>query len=113
MSDTPETDALDNELSDYDWDEGYGKLLERTRKLERERDEARKEADKQTEIANAMTEYMGDEAALIKERDQLRKVVDELAVFRLLYNNNRGIYETVGLESFYSLPHVIERNKSK
>lgn len=36
MSDTPKTDAEDNRLADYDWDEGYGELLGFARRQELE-----------------------------------------------------------------------------
>jgi hypothetical protein len=85
-------------------------LIKHAQQLERELSEARREADRQTEIANAMTEYMGDEAALIKERDQLRKVCDWFATSVV----NRDLYgDKPAIAHYNSLPHVIERNKSK
>jgi hypothetical protein len=57
-SKTPETDVFAlRQRSGKEW-------INFARKLEVERDEARKEADGRTEIANAMTDYAGNEAAV-------------------------------------------------
>ena len=73
-----------------------------------ELNEARREADRQTEIANAMTEYMGDEAALIKERDQLRKVCDEQNNVIASYDDTFNWRSSV-VDLYDSLPHVQQR----
>jgi len=107
-SPTPETDALRDSL----WN-----LVERTsvsfhveqflklaRKLERERDEAKREIIFWIESDKRFKELQETRA----ERDQLRKVADAFATSVF----NRDIYGIKpAVELYNQLPHVQERNK--
>lgn len=98
MSDTPETDNHSRVYQTAGMPRAYSILLDLSRKLERERDEAR-----------AINEERADFILKLQikhnaERDQLRKVVDAL------YLHPDSDYSH---EAYNSLPHVIERNKSK
>lgn len=75
------------------------------------------EPDHESLTQRDMTEYAGDEAALIKEVVQLRKVADELVFQLCITHNETGCKSqcptTVAINNYNQLPHVIERNKSK
>lgn len=62
MSDTPETDAFANQLRGLGT--GYYEALDFARKLERERDEARKEVERLKWRLNHCAENIGDLVAI-------------------------------------------------
>jgi len=124
QSDTPETD--ENSLT---WDRANraGCDADFARKLERERDEARKALDEILDevIDNADSSpdaagvgafctglirqhnslMMGDRLSARRERDQLRKVADELAD-RLSVEIG---FDSCLVDSYYQLPHVKQK----
>lgn len=128
---TPETDALDEGLSNYDWSEGYGVPLDFARKLERERSiavqsakdnaanfrksevkriEAERERDewienykKANELKRGFEQTAADAQA---ENIQLRKVCDELYKASLDPD-----YDTDALSAYTQLPHVKNQTK--
>jgi len=108
MSDTPETDAEETILASDKYVAGhYWIKRDFARKLERERNEAR------DFISNSLKADMPAIDRLAAERDQLRKVVDELAQHRMQCNAYKGLATTPDLIAYNSLPHIIERNKAK
>lgn len=111
---TPETDASTFHINDDNFSPVVNQAV--ARKLERERDETR------NELEAAMMELgyaKSRQAELLKERDQLRKVVDELAwrlrdrQVMLLGHDPKGCPcdPCKALERYNNLPHVKERNK--
>jgi len=121
MSDTPETEALDAKIvqlladaikNNTPLSEMIGVVITMhvnlQKKLERERNEARE----QVEQWKKRFQYSSIECSFaIEERDQLRKVADELAA-ELQYGPVAGC-NPKALKAYNSLPHVIERNKAK
>lgn len=98
---TPETD----EVRHCD----YPTILETCRKLERERDEARAELQLQL---NSIKEYDYHYGLHVAERDQLRKVCDELneALMRQLpISVGLGKTKWDAINNYNSLPHVIAK----
>jgi sulfur transfer protein SufE len=55
--DTPKTDALNERLADYEWDEGYGVLLGHARELERENAKLREAL---APLASCASEYYAE-----------------------------------------------------
>lgn len=119
MSDTPETDAAEFDCNDGTPDGKRMVVSSKTaRKLERERNEAQRIIEQQFQ---QIKELFQDESKLKTERDQLRKVADAMA--------KQYRYEMMSMfghaadcdcsrcepmtKLYKSLPHVIERNKSK
>lgn len=140
MSDTPETnskvwygssDVMGN-IPTKHTNEQYVEA-DFARKLERERNEARAESERMRQAGNLESRIFSKVEA---ERDQLRKVADELAKaaddFLSIRNESKGVIgwhpngdiltweecESVGdlevaLNNYDLLPHVTERNKAK
>lgn len=126
MSDTPETDAAAQAICSVRSPQkpdgscaGVSVVLaDFARKLERERNEAQRIIEQQFQ---QIKELFQDESKLKTERDQLRKVADAMA--------KQYRYEMMSMfghaadcdcsrcepmtKLYKSLPHVIERNKSK
>jgi hypothetical protein len=100
MSDTPETDNFEWAMSNRELSSREKELLMFARKLERERDEAIKARNHNRICVER----------LAAERDQLRKVCDELA--KELNHATSGHSIVAALHSYNSLPHVIESNKN-
>jgi len=108
---TPRTDKVERNL-------GRRMLVEHAKKLERELNGAKDAYRQLQESDNLLYKRMEVAEA---ERDQLRKVCDELAYelkdLRLSYVGLGGETVLARIESkvalYNSLPHVIERNKSK
>jgi len=106
---TPETDALLNrspkQIGFVAW---VNELSDFARKLERERDEAR-----------ALERKMQDRVfGLLADRNQLRKVCDELAnaarkaIIHDAYTFKLNAQEAAtALTNYNTLPHVLERNE--
>lgn len=146
MSDTPETDAKACRTAFSDGfhsvescpaDKGSWVDIDFARKLERERNEARARGDTygqkyaacilEREKLKAELKQMSmcldasnDARSMIgNERDQLRKVADELAMHLNIHQETCpgpvDSFDASGaaLNNYNSLPHVIERNKSK
>lgn len=114
MSNTPETDALIRGMHEDVSIEGptvenINVFINHARKLEHERNEAM--AYVQDEIRKHFDTIERTEK-ICAERDQLRKVADELAYCL----KNPAIFQRMesidAMCSYNSLPHVIERNKS-
>lgn len=112
MSDTPETDAKACRTTFSDGfhsvescpaDKGSWVDIDFARKLERERNEARREL--QAAHMQIDLDKKSDE-----ERDQLRKVADELAKECLECHE---LCSYSALQHYNSLHHVIERNKAR
>jgi len=112
MSETPETDARIGIISNGSnvVDAGWA------RQLERERDEARGSFHKALasyEAAHGLILFSQRMLPVVMaERDQLRKVADELAL-AIHTGNEHGYGLRIGdkaIESYNQLPHVIERN---
>lgn len=95
---TPETDAQQKYFNSLPlkWSSELSSCYTFARKLERERDEARK----------TCVEIDLSHRKLESERDQLRKVCDELA------NAVLDSEYKVALTNYTQLPHVQERNKN-
>jgi uncharacterized coiled-coil DUF342 family protein len=107
MTDTPDTDAKSADNIGF-----YSCATvpsDFARKLERERDHAKLETKAYCVAIEHLTNSL---ATLSKERDQLRKVADELNRVLEIVNSTNG-YQIAddAIESYNSLPHVIERNK--
>lgn len=139
MSDTPETDAASQALcsvrSPQKPNGTYASvsvvLSDFARKLERERNEARErlaiELGSETCIKcggkwNPSLVESGwcifcIQREIAAERDQLRKVADELATQLDVFHSESPCYREcpakTAFNNYNSLPHVIERNKSK
>jgi glutathione S-transferase len=136
MSDTIETDAIIEYLrQQFPATEGHIPLREKIGKLERERNEARKERDcwifnakELQKIVNGWEQERSGLKLMHKaemkmrmkaeaERDKLRKVCDELAycASQLGWTSSDDVSVIRRSESavslYNSLPHVIERNK--
>ena len=135
---TPETDALARAgayMKDGDYSSTQGKQfvhIDDARKLEQERDEARAELQLQL---NSIKEYDYHYGLHVTERDQLRKVCDELfltseMLMTVVCNSSGGDWrkETVDwqnaarryvdeyyerLKLYNSLPHVIAAKKGE
>jgi len=131
QSNTPETDAklIEMDMADLELGHKFRELKDFARKLERERDEARKALDEILDevIDNADSSpdaagvgafctglirqhnslMMGDRLSARRERDQLRKVADELAD-RLSVEIG---FDSCLVDSYYQLPHVIARKQ--
>ena len=75
---TPRTDVVYQGTLSLNWRDGVEVLLKHASALELENQELRKEADNQTEIADAMTNYAGNEAGLIKQLTQLKAAGEDL-----------------------------------
>lgn len=107
QSDTPETDEAQF---------GTGRVsVDFARRLERERDEARNSKERFSGLLKYLSDKVPSEGgkevgdaidSIVQERDQLRKVADELRVNGLLGNSDRAVS---AVESYNKLPHVIER----
>lgn len=100
-----------------DWFNRCVAMLECARKLERERDEARKKTQEYRGLLYGCDNHgLWDGLSCIgcveAERDQLRKVVDELHWLASLadYDNHR---RDDALSSYNNLPHVIARKEMK
>ena len=90
---TPETDAFENERHTMN---AYRKVLDFARKLERERNEVR-------------ASYLGlqqEHIKVVAERDQLRKVCDELAGQLKSFYPDNSIRLNIALRDYSQLPHV-------
>lgn len=122
MSDTPETEALDAKIvqlladaikNNTPLSEMIGVVITMhvnlQKKLEHERNEARAQHE---HWRKAHGHCSASREVLIAERDQLRKVADELESDLKSMHNTYG-FTSDSLESYNSLPHVIERNKVK
>ena len=136
MSDTPETDALIEEIRSKP-SKGGCIPKDFARKLERERDEAKRLYSNAQALARIL---VGQREVVIAERDQLkrelqaahiqrdldkksdeennqlRKVADELAKHdECCHGPGRNLVcgRCNALIAYNSLPHVIERNKAK
>ena len=96
---TPETDVHQDDLVHADTYTCWQQTLNLARKLERERDEAQRVVREQH--AQIIGIY-AQEAELRNERDQLRKVCDELA------NATRAEFGELNwrLDAYNQLPHV-------
>jgi len=132
QSNTPETDAklIEMDMADLELGHKFRELKDFARKLERERDEARKALDEILDevIDNADSSpdaagvgafctglirqhnslMMGDRLSARRERDQLRKVADELAV----YIKAEFGFDNWRLANHNNLPHVIARKNT-
>ena len=107
---TPETDAFLGTLERHEgratWSiKDIEALVERTRSLERELDEAR--ADEAHRLILFSQRML---PVVMAERDQLRKVADELAA--KLKRRGESEFSSNALADYNQLPHVIERNKT-
>lgn len=96
-SDTPETDAAESKWRELSGQEGFV-TDDFARKLERERDEAIQTLQLNRTVVNN----------LLAERDQLRKVCDELV--QLLKQFDRQSAKLI-FETYNQLSHVKEKNK--
>ncbi len=110
MTDTPETDEKIERI-DRTMDSEFS-LRDFARKLERERDEAndRASVDWSDLIEKFNNERYKKEQAEA-ERDQLRKVADELVA--KLKSRGESDWSSCAIAEYNQLPHVIEKNKSK
>ena len=111
MRDTPETDAKACRTAFSDGfhsvescpaDKGSWVDIDFARKLERERNEAREQTKACVLAIEALTDGYGN---LTAERDQLRKVADELAD---KLSSEVG-FNSCLVNSYYQLPHVKQK----
>lgn len=105
---TPETDVILTHINgDIYSDEQFEKIKNLVSKLERERDEARVARDIQGKVA----------IDVIAERDQMRKIADELAFHLACTHKETGCQSqcstVVVLNNYNSLPHVIAQKGNK
>ena len=82
-----------------------------TNKYAKENDELKEQLKRNILDSFPVTEERVKWERLIQERDQLRKVADELAKYRAECNNRNGVGVTDDISIYFQLPHVIERNK--
>jgi hypothetical protein len=108
MNDTPETDAARHDLSDYgspvlcawgDWVEA-----EFARRLERERDEARRESLEQARLLSISGEWG---CKLIAQRDELQEKYDTLAVENMLEVNKLYNQRNAAMDVLSNLSHYL------
>ena len=96
---TPRTDALELSLTSWTIDD-LNKSMSHARQLEQELNEARQQQEAKVTPALVM-----DYAMVQAERDQLRKVCDELA--NIIYFHS--LRPQNALDGYNQLPHVLER----
>jgi len=115
MKPTPETDNCARVYEAAGMPAAYRVLLDSCQKLEQERDKWKAAHDNQVNLKRMLMDRPDLKERsmmiekLIAERDQLRKVCDELA--NIIYFHS--LRPQNSLDSYNSLPHVIERNKTK
>ena len=112
---TPETDAAIRalcEAHDGDLAADFNALGNFARKLERERDEAKRAAAQADEIDNHFNDEIARHNETKAELTQLRKVCDELAK-QLEYHSSGELTLNIALRDYSTLPHVIKAKETK
>lgn len=108
MNNTP-TPRTDNVVASDMGDSGFlVDMINHAQQLEQELNEVKEYAAGQRVLASAINDAATE---MVKERDQLRKVVDELAL-AIHTGNEHGYGLRIGdraIELYDQLPHVIER----
>ena len=112
---TPETDALIDTFPKYQGNTSYGlkeieELIDNNRKLERERDQLRK--DNQT-LRNAQKACEDCDAPTMEEVKHLRKVADAVGKLQAVRQNEDTVFQDLNeaevevMYAYNALPHVI------